>query len=213
MLGQSDKEECEAYKQGNASSQRTSPRHYLHTWHAENKPLRQGGSKKATMEPLVKRKHVFGTSFCSRNTLQSKMTQIKLKKFWRNSSQKVKVITRSLPKVGIVSSGLICFMCCFVYWAWPSQRWSFGKNVRPSQATHEVITAFFWVIAISKTCKIAGSTFAPPAPQENFLSLRLGLLSGLCNYPPLLCSSICRQHQNITPHKAKQMSGPAEARR
>lgn len=38
MLGRSDKEECEGYKQGNVSSQRTSPRHYLHTWDAENKP-------------------------------------------------------------------------------------------------------------------------------------------------------------------------------
>lgn len=52
-----------------------------------------------------------------------------------------------------------------------SQRWSFGKNVRPSQATHEVIIAFFIVITISSTCKIIGTTLVPPAshnPAQNF---------------------------------------------
>lgn len=54
-------------------------------------PLRQGGSKRATTEQSVKRKHF------SRNMFESKMTQVKLKTE-KNSSQKVKVITRNLPK-------------------------------------------------------------------------------------------------------------------
>ena len=67
VLGQSDKVERESYKQGNVSSQHTSPLHYLHTWHTENKLLRQGGNKRATMEPSVRRKHFFGTLFSYRN--------------------------------------------------------------------------------------------------------------------------------------------------
>lgn len=83
-------------------------------------------------------------------------------------------------------------MCCFVCWAWTSQRWLFGKNVRPSPATHEVIIAFFLVITISSTCKIVGTTLAPPAPHKarDFLLP----LTGASLWSMQLTSSAVLQH-------------------
>lgn len=43
---------------------------------------------------------------------------------------------------GIVSSGLISFMSCFVCRAWLAQCWSSGKNVEPSSRADEVIMKF-----------------------------------------------------------------------
>lgn len=78
-------------------------------------------------------------------------------------------------------------MCCFVCWAWPNQRWSFGKNVRPLQATHEVIIAFFLVISISSTSNLSSTSVSQSS--KKLCSLWLVRLAGLCSSPPLLSSA------------------------